>query len=528
MQFSWGILLSLVVLISTTFSHAGTSVDELRREVEDLRRRLNQQATTAKPSIGKIDSLTASKFGPNAPITTQSGKLEIGGILQLWNVSPRGKHTLDVFGRPGTGETVDNGGYSVRRAELRFGMDIHENIRGYIAIDASRENNSFPRLPTNQGLFKSKPFVSPEFDNVNGPGLGSTAEVAAAQTGSGTANRLLEDAYINYHGVIPHHDITIGQFKPRMGEEGPRDSGNLDFGERAMVTQINDERDLGIQIHGAWWDDRFQYWTGVFNGAGNFFGTAGPNPIGLGQFANRSDDNDDKDFLFSFLVRPIWNCGPWGNLELGYSGQFGTHGEASNDDPTADSVNGLNRDETDAIRHAAWAYYKPQGPTKGFWLRGEYGYQKDRTVPLSVRAFGLGSGPNGEQAAPKPFHREGFYIGAGYKLSESIFAEKLEGSSDNRYIGMAKRMLKPLEIVVRYEEFQNVVVEDLNKSDTHTDLFRTQVLTVGANAYEHGYRHRLSYNYMFVNEQEDKTNQPARGFTEVKNNVWMVSYQFLF
>ncbi|HYG77379.1 MAG TPA: porin [Planctomycetota bacterium] len=529
MRFALGTLLAVLTITSV---QAGVSVDELRREVEDLRKRLNQQATTKAPAIGRVDQLTQNKFGPNAAVTTKTGKLEIGGLLQLWNVSPRGKDTKDVFGftddRPaGTNEHINNGGYFLRRTELRFGMDVHENIHAYVAIDPARQQDSIIRAPSNQGLFKSRRFLSPEFAQVNDVG-GSTAEVAAVQTGSGTGNRLLLDAYINYHGVVPHHDFTIGQFKPKFGEEGPRDSGNLDFGERAMITQINDERDLGLQVHGTWWDDRFQYWTGVFGGAGNFFGTAGPNTIGLGQFGNRSDDNDHKDFLISALVRPIWNCGPWGSLELGYSGQFGVHGESANDNPVDDALNGLNRDETSAIRHAAWAYYKPMGPTKGFWLRGEYGYHKDRTVPLSVNAFGLGGGPNGEQTSPKPFSREGFYVGAGYRLSESIFAEKLEGGSDNRYLGLVKRVLRPLEIVVRYEEFANIITEDLAKPDTHTDKFRTQVLTVGANAYEAGYRHRVSYLYMFVNEQEDETNQPARRLREVKNNVWMVSYQLMF
>jgi hypothetical protein len=346
--------------------------------------------------------------------------------------------------------------------------------------------------------------------------------VRAVQFGTGTANRLLEDAFINYHGVIPHHDFTIGQFKPRMGEEGPRDSGHLDFVERAMVTQLNDERDLGVQAHGSWWDERFQYWTGFFDGAGNFFGQAGPNAVGLGQFGNRSDDNDEKDILFSALVRPIWNKGCWGSLELGYSGQWGTHGESAGADPINTPVNGLNRDQTWAIRQAAWLYYKPMGPVRGWWMRGEFGYQKDRAVPGSVGAFALGGGPNGEQAAPNPFHRTGWYASTGYKFSESIWAERLEAKN------FFCRLIQPMEFVARYETFYNIVTEDLVLPDSHTDLFATRVLTLGVNAYQHGYRHRLQYNYMFINEQENKTNNGARTLSEVKNNVWMVSYQLMF
>ena len=501
-------------------ARAGTTVDDLRKEVEDLRKRVNQKEA-AKPVIGKIDNALASKYGPNAEVTTKAGRLEIGGLLQLWSFDGRGRDSKDVFGT-GTGETIDNGNNAIRRTELRFTIDIHENVTAKIVIDPNRESITFQRVPSNQGLFKSKPFVGPEYDAVNGPGLGSTAEVAAVQNGSGTANRMLEDAYINYHGVLPHHDVTVGQFKPRMGEEGPRESGNLDFVERAMVTQLNCERDLGLQVHGAWWDDRFQYWTGVFDGAGNYFGTGGVQVFGNGQFGNRSDDNDEKDFLASFLVRPIWNKGVWGSLELGYSGEWGTHGESAGSNPTDAPVNGLNRDQTAAIRHAAWFMYKPMGPVRGWWMRAEWGYQKDRSVPDSVAAFALGSGPNGEQAAPNPFHRQGWYASTGYKFSESIWAERLEANN------FFCRLIRPMEFVARYETFQNIITEDLVQPDTHTDEFATKVLTLGVNAYEAGYRHRVQYNYMFVNETENKTNNTSRSLREVKNNVWMVSYQLMF
>ena len=84
----------------------------------------------------------------------------------------------------------------------------------------------------------------------------------------------MEDAWINYHGVIPHHDFYIGQMKPFVGEEGIRSSAQLDFVERSFCGLLDDRYDLGAAFHGTWWDDRFQYWGGVYDGAGNFFGSA--------------------------------------------------------------------------------------------------------------------------------------------------------------------------------------------------------------------------------------------------------------
>jgi hypothetical protein len=491
---------------------AAVSVEDLRREVEDLRKRLADKNVSG--TIGRVDAAAAKKYGPNAPVSTKTGKLEIGGLLQLWNYNRLDDDHNDVFGT-GTSEARDNQGYGVRRTELRFSIDIHENISAFLMIDPAQETASLTPIPSNQGLFKSRPFVSPEFDAVNGPGLGSTSEIAAVQTGAGRANTLLQDAYINYHGVVPHHDFQLGQFRPPMGEEGTRDSGYLDFVERAMVTQLNETRDLGLQVHGTWWNDRFQYWAGVFNSAGNFFGTAG-------NFSNRSDDNDEKDFAGRLLVRPIWNCGPWGSLELGYAGQFGRHGEAAGADPVNTPVNGLNRDETAAIRQAAWFMYKPMGPVRGWWLRGEWGYQKDRATPLSVGALALGSGDNGEQTSPNPFSRQGWFVSTGYKLNESVFADRLSKG------GFWNKLMQPVEFVFRYESFSNIITEDLVQPDTHTDVFNTRVFTGGVNYYIVDYKYRVQVNYMNVNERENKINNAARNFEEVNNDVLMFSYQILF
>ncbi|HYF50509.1 MAG TPA: porin, partial [Planctomycetota bacterium] len=459
-------------------------------------------------------------------------KLEIGGLLQIWNYSIQ-DDTDDVFGdhggaqgTGGTSETIDNNGYRIRRTELRFSMDIHENITAVVMIDPAREATSYAPVPSNGGLFKSfreNPAIAiddPDAFNINRTSAGRV------QTGAGQKPRMLQDAYINYHGVVPHHDFTIGQFKPKIGEEGVRSSAYLDFAERAMVTQINDNRDIGLEVHGTWWDDRFQYWLGAFNAPGDFFGTSVNTSsirIGEGQFANRSDDNDAKDFAARFLVRPIWNCGPWGSLELGYSGQWGTHGESG--DLTADGsgpINGLNRLETAAHRQFAWVYYKPMGPVRGWWVRGEGGVFKDRAVPLSVSALGLGSGPLGEQAAPNPFDRSGWFVSTGYKLTDSVFAERLSRG------GFWNRLMEPVEFAFRYERFHNIITEDLVQPDQHTDVFHTDVFTAGVNYYVKAYNMRVQVNYMLVNEQEDKINNAARNFTEVKNNVFIFTYQVAF
>ena len=512
-------------------ARAATTIEDLRTEVDDLRKRVSAQQSQPTP-IDHVDACACEKFGPPAPVTTRTGNLEVGGLLQIWDVTYFSQDRQDVFGDKGdhlgsggTDRTLDNGGTQIRRAELRFRMDLNEHITSWVMIDPAREATSFAPYPSNQGLFKSQR-TNPSL--AHGTDVALTP-VGRVQTGAGTANRMLQDAYINYHDFVPHHDFTVGQFRPAMGEEGVRNSAYLDFAERAMVTQLNDLRDLGVQAHGTWWNDRFQYWAGVFDGAGNFFGTTDPNGPLIAQpggFQNRADDNNDKDVLGSVLVRPLWGnnrdctCGGnwWGFLELGYSGQWGRHGGEGAADPIATPLDGLNRARTWASRQAAWLYYKPMGCLRGAWVRGEYGYQKDRTAPLTVDAFDLGSGPNGEQTAPTPFSRDGFYGAVGYKLSDSIFANRLNGG------GFLNDLMQPVEFAFRYEQFGNIITESLTNPDTQTDVFKTKVVTLGVNYYYKAYNQRVQLNFSVVDEPENKT----REIREVKNNVLNMTYQIMF
>ncbi|MGD0089719.1 MAG: porin [Planctomycetota bacterium] len=512
-------MLLFLIMLPAARLPAGTTVEDMQREVDDLRRRVNERRNgTEAPIASRVDDMVSGKYGPKAPVTARSGKLEIDGLLQIWDTTYQHAR-YDVFGRrtnttgiPGTGDGVDTGGYRIRRAELKFTLDIDENLTSVVMLDPAAEQTSYPGFPSNQGLFKSKAFYAPQFDAATGPGLGDTATIANLQTGAGQAARLLQFAYVNYHGVVPHHDFTVGQFRPKMGEEGVRNDAYLDFAERAMVTQLNNIPDLGVQGHGSWWDDRFQYWFGAFDSAGDDFGTTG-------QFLNRADDNGDKDGLASAMVRPMWNQGPWGSLELGYSGEWGVHGTAGTGDIVNQTpLNTINRAKTSALRQAAWGMYKPMGPVRGWWLRGEWGEAKDRDLPGSVDALALGTGAGNAQVRPDPMTRQGWYASTGYKLTDSVFADRLSGG------GFWNNLMQPVEFVFRYEQFQNIVVESLVSPDTQTDLFKTQVWTAGVNYYIKAYNMRVQVDFMNVDEPED---QP-RGLKEIKNNLLIFNTQVSF
>jgi hypothetical protein len=575
----WGSLACLLAVGLTLGSAmAGTASKQdfadLKKEVEELRQRLAVRNVPAPSgAIARADTLVENKYGPNAMVTTKDGKLTLGGLLQFWAYSIQNDNKDYVAHGQGSNESADNDGYRVRRAELKFSLDITPEITAVVMIDPTGgdEANTFPGMPTNQtvvgkgylggGSSITLDQVTAYWDNWlreileeyylidlgadpdMGPGFVVRKNM---QQGLVLSNRLLQDAYINYHSShIPHHDFTIGQFKPPMGEEGNRSSGQLDFVERAMINQFSNQRDLGIMVHGWWWDERFQYWIGAFDTAGTFHNT-------FASLQNRSDDNDAKDLAWKILLRPVWRDEKWGSLEIGYSRQDGVHGESGSgynvllipdlEDPLGwsisgvSTVDGLSLQETHANRQYAWAWYRPGGPVRGWWLRGEWASMTDRALP------GLGA-TRYIQLSPAPYRREGWYVATGYRLADSIWADDLKNGN------WFQKALHDMEFAYRYETFGNLLVEDAVYTTftpapppaaslihaRRTDVFKTNVHTVGINYYWKGYNVRTQVNYMIVDESEGHYVSPGYADTpdgkrirEVRNNVFIVSHQVMW
>jgi hypothetical protein len=504
-------------------ARASSSADDLKKEVEKLRKEIAQKQESRAAINGRVDALVGGKYGPNTAVTTKSGKLQIGGLLQVWYQSPqKDKRGLFVPG-PGNGLGNDptdfttleetnsphnNDTFRVRRTELNFYAEIHENVSAFVLVDPARESNLyFVPVPTFQ--LHNERFHNP---------------VEAASLGGPKINpQLLQDAYINFHGVVPHHDFTVGQFIPPVGEEAWRSSGMLEFVERAMVTAENKVRDIGVMMHGTWVDNRVQYWVGAFNGPD---ATVVTDPE-IYEGGNRSDDNSDKDIAWRVAVRPVWNKDAWyGRLELGYARTDGYRGKNDTVDRTA-PTNDLNSVRTAINRQVAWGWYRPGDKVKGMWLRGEWGSSHDRYSLFRQPTASLGSGgftddpyfaglP--EQLNPTPVVVTGWYLGTGYKLSDSIFAEDLKGGDS------FQKFLYDLEFAFRAEAFHNVAIEDPAAPDRHTELFNTYAYTAGVNYFIKGHDVKLQANYIFVRNPHDAN----LGLHNMRNNVFVVAFQVMF
>jgi hypothetical protein len=418
----------------------------------------------------------------------------------------------------GSNKVADNDSFRIRYAELKLTLDLNENLSASFMLDPAREAGSFPAFPSNQGSGisgESDVFYNAGFDMLNLGGsklqpvpIGNVRN-DLVRNGGGYTNKLLQDAYINFHGYAPHHDFTVGQFLRRLGEEGSRDDSQLDFIERAMITQIANVRDLGIQVHGSWWDQRAQYWIGGFDGAGTAFQSR----------YNRADDNSTKDLVATYAVRPVWNNEKWGNLELGQTILYGRSGEHGSSKLTGDALasDGLNRPATVHVMQYFWARYAPGSLMKGAWFEGEGLLYRDRFGPGDVASY-----LNTASEFPAPFSTSGWYASAGYKLSDSIWSEKLNNGGT-----LYRKVLAPLEFAFRCEDMGNLFIQSLWMPERRARVYSTRVLTGGVNYYLSGYNARLQLNYNLVAEQHQgiSADFDRLQVREVRNNNLILSLQ---
>ncbi|HLX59849.1 MAG TPA: porin [Planctomycetota bacterium] len=513
-------------------SAADSEMNMMRNQIEQLRMELNQvRAERYSPPpqdvIQGVDTSVHRSWEQcntdcgGLPVTTRHGKLVIGGLVQVWyqaiqNDSRGWENGPAVLGSSpapfGNNQTRDNDTFRVRRAELTFDMCLTEQISSHVRIDPAAQALGFPGVPSNQA-----PFFNAGFANVNSAqaqagqncpagtlcnaGIGNQFNDIVRNGGCDACN-LLEEAYINYHDLcwLPCHDIQVGEMKRKLGEEGTRDNGMLDFCERAMITQIADDYDLGLQIHGSFFCDRLQYWAGVFDGAGTAFQSR----------SNRPDDNDAKDVTGTIMGRPFWDSGCWGSLELGYSGLIGRGGESAGNDPITNPSPGLNERPTVHSNQYAWIYYAPGAAASGLWFRGEYGTYRDRFAPGQV-VTGLFNYTND----PQPFNIQGWYGAVGYKLCSTPYAQCLPCWA------------KPFEFAYRHEVMGNLFYENLADPNRKVNVFNTSVDTVGVNYYLKDHLAKIQVNYNFVHEQHNG-NTGDRQVREVRNDNLVVSFSVMF
>ena len=397
----------IVSMACVAFCAGAVDLEQLKEEVKRVREELAAEDDPKINPVSNLEQVFCDKYGPNQAVTTRTGQLQIKGLLQVWYqhidkaghvnfIQAPGNNLSDSgpsFSEPAN--TYNSHTFRIRRTELHFSMTLNDYISAYVMMDPAREANvTFAPVPT----YLNHNFAVDNFHTLDGSGQQAASN---SPFRNNIQPQLLQDAYIEFYNCLPHHEFRIGQFKPPSGEESWRNSGQLDFVERAMVTGINNIRDIGVMTHGSWFmtdkkdfaTGRLQYWAGVFNGPD---GTVLSDPE-IVEGGNRSDDNSDKDFAWRMLGHPLWDKKALsGRLEVGIARTDGYRGRASSGaafDPAL-QINGIDRERIAINRQSAWLWYRPGGPVRGWWMRAEYGSGHDRfstRFPTGALATGTGS-----------------------------------------------------------------------------------------------------------------------------------------
>ena len=149
-----------------------------------------------------------------------------------------------------------------------------------------------------------------------------------------TTSNLIPDAFVDF-AYQPKASLLVGKYKPSIGLERLQGDANTVFLERAFPTNLAPNRDMGLQLHGAFAmpgyktekapgpidsKNAFTYQVGITNGTGDSGNIAmnGALPNSSTQFAN------NKEFDGRIFAQPFQHSGyDWlEGFGLGLSGSF--------------------------------------------------------------------------------------------------------------------------------------------------------------------------------------------------------------
>ena len=246
------ILLTAGIISSPIISYAADS-----KELEDLRAQIEE----LKQSIKVID---------------RKGELAEEAAAAKKKETPVVKAGVDGFGL----KSADG------QNEIKFKALAHIDYRQYVGNDGDAKNLSgfdFRRIrPTIEGtVFGIYDFkFAPEFGE-NKTGTGSTATPSSTSFQKGNSG--IVDAYIDAR-FKPWFQVQAGKFKPDVGLERLQSGSAIKFIERSWVSNsILPNRDLGVSVHGDFFDKKLHYGVGIYNGVAD----GGDNTTGTDTTSNK-------------------------------------------------------------------------------------------------------------------------------------------------------------------------------------------------------------------------------------------------
>ncbi|ADI28504.1 OprO/OprP family phosphate-selective porin [Methylotenera versatilis] len=115
----------------------------------------------------------------------------------------------------------------------------------------------------------------------------------------GGGKTIVQDAYIDAK-FNPWFQVKAGKQKSPFGLERLQGDADGKFIERSLVNNLVPNRDIGVQLHGAFADNKVEYALGYFNGV--IDGNSSDN------YTNADTDNNrDKDYVARIFATPFKN-----------------------------------------------------------------------------------------------------------------------------------------------------------------------------------------------------------------------------
>jgi phosphate-selective porin OprO/OprP len=205
----------------------------------------------------KVKALDQVK-GPGEAATTPKVQEQIEALDQKVKVLEREKELEQEASEAKAKEapkiSIGGDGFGFSSAKGDFAVQL----KGVLQVD-SRTYFDNPAVAGNNGLLlrRARPIlqgtVFRDFDFLFVPDFAPT-------TGP-----TIFDAYVNYR-YSPELQFQAGKYKVPIGLEQLQADRDTFFNERALVTDLVPNRDMGFELHGDLFDGRASYAGGIFNG----------------------------------------------------------------------------------------------------------------------------------------------------------------------------------------------------------------------------------------------------------------------
>lgn len=283
-------------------AHADTEALERRiRELESRLEKLDQAgALSSKPvaATPEVEKLTRK-------VNTLERKLEVQD-----EVTAGAFQKLPVFDAGADGFKITS---SDKKHQVRIRGAVQTDARFWLNDNTSRSTDKFEvkqaRIWLEGYFFKDIYFkIMPDF---------------------AASSNILPDAYLDY-AYHPAASLLVGKFKPSISLERLQGDSDGTFLERGFPTYLASNRDVGIQLHGAFskpgykaetvagpidTKNTFTYQIGVSNGSGD---DGSPNN-------NSPDTDNNKEVVGRLFAHPFHHTGySWlEGLGLGVAGSVG-------------------------------------------------------------------------------------------------------------------------------------------------------------------------------------------------------------